>query len=583
MATPNEFEEIIKGLRVMINGFVAKGILPCSEMDVIKGKLPPEKNLMFLSFGIDLKVAITCFPLDPFIPLVKLESKDGIIDSTCISTKIHQDIQFKTEYSSDNEIFDDPFEDENNELLNTDEVEESDIDDCDSNDLKRKSESCDDEDYEPVAKDAKKENAKVVHSPKIEKIKKDSDGTRKRKVFRRQGCQECAELCIKSKKFRFHYVDVHSFDVVRGLSIGGKGKSVQFMSHELLLEKKEALKNQFDIQIPPPEFTKEEFDSCNIEEIISNCLLTDLSTKVKQIGKRSDNFVCLSCKYQFKSINQHKEHYIKYHRMKFKCPKENCNHNKNQDISLVDFVKHYYFHFHDLPQFNYLHQCLDCNYDTPFVSNVYKHVQSNGPFHDNKCPRCDQRFLTRQEKMDHIKLMKHEGWRCGFCSLVFEDENKLTGHRHYCKNKPNNTEVCHICGKDVGKSKMTRHLEVWHKKDDQPKTCDQCGRSFDNEKRLKEHVAANHRTKKPCEICGKMLTTQNARYHMLQYHTPDHLMPFVCHICKKGFIWKVRLDNHINGHLGRRPYKCKYCNATFADSANKRMHERCNHEGYKRK
>ena len=177
-----------------------------------------------------------------------------------------------------------------------------------------------------------------------ELVKKDADETRKRKVFRRHGCQECAELCTKSKKFRFHYVDVHSFDVVRGLSIGGKGKFVQFMSHELLLEKKEALKNQFDIQIPPPEFTKEEFDSCNIEEIISNCLLTDLSTKVKQIGKRSDNFVCLSCKYQFKSINQHKEHYIKYHRMKFKCPKENCNHNKNQDISLIDFVKHLYFH-----------------------------------------------------------------------------------------------------------------------------------------------------------------------------------------------------------------------------------------------
>ena len=90
MANPNEFEEIIKGLRVMINGFVSKGILPCSEMDIIKGKLPPDKILMFLSFGIDLKVAITCFPLDPIIPLVKLESKDGILDTNCINTQIFQ-------------------------------------------------------------------------------------------------------------------------------------------------------------------------------------------------------------------------------------------------------------------------------------------------------------------------------------------------------------------------------------------------------------------------------------------------------------------------------------------------------------
>ena len=577
MANPNEFEEIIKGLRVMINGFVSKGILPCSEMDIIKGKLPPEKNLMFLSFGIDLKVAITCFPLDPIIPLVKLESKDGILDTNCINTQIFQDFKIKTEYSSNNDVFDDTITYEYDEKPNTNDYDESDIDNCDK--------PCDDDDYEPPTKATKKVKIKkLVDAPKIKKLKKEQK-PRKRKILRRKNCEECAELADNPTKFRIHYVDIHSFDVIRGLSIGGGNKKdVQYMRHEKLLEKKEALKNQFDIQIPPPEFTKEEFDTCDVQEIISNCLLTDLSTKVKH-DKKGDNFICLSCKYQFKSFNEFKEHYIKYHRIKLKCPKENCRHNKEmREMPLVDFVKqHHYFHDHPLPQLNYPHHCLDCEYDTPYIMSVYSHIESNGPFHDNKCPRCDQRFLTRQEKMDHIKLMKHEGWRCGFCSLVFDDENKLTGHKHYCKDKPNKTEVCHICGKDIGMKKMKRHLEIWHQKEESPKTCEHCGIVFNNDRRLKEHIASAHSLKKPCEICGKTMRSKDTRYHMLAFHTPDHLMPFVCQICKKGFVWKSKLDTHVNSHLGLKPFKCHYCEKTFADTANKRMHERCTHEGYKRK
>ena len=42
-------------------------------MDILKDRLPPERNDLFLSYGIDLKLAITCCPLDPVISLVKIE------------------------------------------------------------------------------------------------------------------------------------------------------------------------------------------------------------------------------------------------------------------------------------------------------------------------------------------------------------------------------------------------------------------------------------------------------------------------------------------------------------------------------
>ena len=52
--------------------------------------------------------------------------------------------------------------------------------------------------------------------------------------------------------------------------------------------------------------------------------------------------------------------------------------------------------------------------------------------------------------------------------------------------------------------------------------------------------------------------------------------------CNKGFITKSKLEDHMNIHLGLKPHVCKYCGTGFADVANKRMHERCAHEGHKR-
>ena len=152
MTSPNEFEEIIKGLRVMINGFIRKRILPCSELDILRGKLPPEKNLMFQSFGIDLTVAVTCFPLDPIIPLVKIESKDGILETSFVDAPIIEDLPIKSETTIDYDDYYEPLDfgcDEKYDVVdeeqdsNKDQIQthESDIKDCDTINLKRKIET----------------------------------------------------------------------------------------------------------------------------------------------------------------------------------------------------------------------------------------------------------------------------------------------------------------------------------------------------------------------------------------------------------------------------------------------------------
>ena len=71
--------------------------------------------------------------------------------------------------------------------------------------------------------------------------------------------------------------------------------------------------------------------------------------------------------------------------------------------------------------------------------------------------------------------------------------------------------------------------------------------------------------------------------HMMRFHTPDNLKPFVCKICTKGFLYKNQIDDHMNIHYGLKPHKCKYCDQTFANVSNKLAHQRSTHEGIKRK
>ena len=78
-----------------------------------------------------------------------------------------------------------------------------------------------------------------------------------------------------------------------------------------------------------------------------------------------------------------------------------------------------------------------------------------------------------------------------------------------------------------------------------------------------------------CDFCGKSISHGGMRQHILVSHTEEHLKPYICEYCQKGFISKQRLEFHLNTHTGNRPYMCKFCGRGFADRDNMRKHENC--------
>ena len=508
MATPQEHEEIVKGLRVMINGFVTKGILSCSEMDILKDRLPPERNDLFLSYGIDLKLAITCCPLDPIISLAKIEpgvineggifqSKDVFFDKVNIKVEEPTDDNYFLDYENDPET---EFKEESFES-----------------------------DEEPLFKKWKNVVKKKKESVKKEPVSKPTGIHLK--------CKQCEEVFGNKEDFKTH-TDDHFFNEVRILSSKTSNFDyVAYLSFKEFMKKKEKLRNNFVFQVPPPDFTKEDYQNFTFPKPIEEYIQTDLSAKLKKLPG-SNGYKCTSCKMTLNNMIESQEHFLKMHDVHFKCPYDNCNFNKNPTAtSLLKFARHTFYHERPLIQLSLPHICIACGYRTPYMACVEQHLKSFGPLHDNKCVRCEERFQTRQDMLKHIMAMKHEGVACGYCREVFEDEGKVKAHlRHYCNQKVRKGTVCADCGKTY--AYVDEHRKIQHGEKD-PQKCDECGLVCNNKYHLSHHKAQKHaknRPKIPCAECGHMVRSEYMKSHIQRLHTPDHLKPFVCKTCGKGFL-----------------------------------------------
>ena len=597
MATPKEHEEIVKRLRVMIHGLISSGVIPCSGRDIIEGLLPFEKDQLFLNFGINLRMAITCFPLDPIISLVKIDSyydvgnnpdefilnlseeqvsmvndKDDFLASSS-ETQVPMVLVKFQDFDSDSE---DDFKDDFKNADMSDIKEYAMEQEC----------SADDPDNEDDSKanDVIEEDMETDYGGGKENQAPHKSTTRVKK------CLQCKIDFDTHEEYLIHKNE-HVFSEIYGLRCKKKENDgyVSYMSHKILLQKKEELKNHFEIQIPPPDFTRDDLNKCVFEKPLQEYIVSDMATKWTECSNGLKK--CSACSLRIKDLDALIKHYIKCHYLQFKCPHKGC------DFKYVGhfykFAKHVLYHTEPLPQLSVPHQCIACDFSNAFMDKVDKHIKSMGEFHNNKCPRCDQRFFSRSDYLAHVTSKKHEGVVCGWCGKVFDNENKFLPHKAICPKNPTKAHltVCTVCGKSIRKESMKVHM-VRNHDNEEPVKCTKCGKILRNKESFKIHqrkctkdesLWANQKV--PCPTCGKLVKRCYMKNHNITNHTPEHLKSFVCTECPKpkGFRFKPQYEAHMNIHRGVRPFACKYCGTTFSDFSNKRMHERCSHQGHKRK
>ena len=115
------------------------------------------------------------------------------------------------------------------------------------------------------------------------------------------------------------------------------------------------------------------------------------------------------------------------------------------------------------------------------------------------------------------------------------------------------SKLCEDCGKVFHSlSGIYHHIKTTH---EAPGSfpCDKCDRIFDHKNALAGHKKNVH-NKLPCTFCGKLFPGYRLKVHINAVHTEEHLKPFLCQVCQKGFATEGRLNDHMNIHTGNRPH-----------------------------
>ncbi|KAK3104663.1 hypothetical protein FSP39_007372 [Pinctada imbricata] len=115
-----------------------------------------------------------------------------------------------------------------------------------------------------------------------------------------------------------------------------------------------------------------------------------------------------------------------------------------------------------------------------------------------------------------------------------------------------------------------------------PFMCHVCGKSFSKKRYLNCHVKRHEESSKKfkCQICGwGFFERHKLRIH-LETHKPSdqQSLPYKCTLCDKQFHNKAGWSDHMDGHDGKRTWKCEYCEAAFTYRGALKRHYRVHGE-----
>jgi len=135
-----------------------------------------------------------------------------------------------------------------------------------------------------------------------------------------------------------------------------------------------------------------------------------------------------------------------------------------------------------------------------------------------------------------------EPLKCLYCDMMFTFVSKRNTHMWNAHD--HKAEFCEICGlKCNGKLFLAKHLEVHN--EGLSYQCNYCGKKFKSEHNLNTHTRRQHE---------------------------KHKLNFKCEQCGKSF--SLLLGDHMNFHLGLKPYKCEVCGSGFQNKSNLLAHQR---------
>ena len=223
-------------------------------------------------------------------------------------------------------------------------------------------------------------------------------------------------------------------------------------------------------------------------------------------------------------------------------------------------------------------------------------INANAGLKTFPCKECESIFIYKAQLKGHIKAHKTGIilYHCTKCEAFFNEFDDFQIHKFVNHDIPNEkcykknavppskrAFTCKLCPHKTPTNKdMEDHMKDVHSFDSsvQSYICNLCSHKTQNKTKHKIHKSLHAPPTLPCQDCGKLFHAD--RYlnsHINRCHSPEDKKPHRCDECGKGFMGNGALEEHLNVHLGRKPFTCPHCGMSYANSSNMSAHWRKAH------
>lgn len=237
-------------------------------------------------------------------------------------------------------------------------------------------------------------------------------------------------------------------------------------------------------------------------------------------------------------------------------------------------------------QENKPHQCSTCGKHYSNKFRLKLHMQVHTGEKPYKCSYCEVEFGCPSNRRRHEKVHSGEKpFECTGCMKRFARSDDLKKHYNYCKLHDGNRA-------NINQSQDEDSTESESKESENPNAFEKHDASVTKGDENLESKAFKERKEKPsaqlpfqCDLCPKSYSSRQNLLHHCFRHSKQISPPTStqCPFCQENFTLIETMKKHIilshsesfNPPIANaKPYKCQYCDASFALKANTKRHER---------